>query len=131
MSLVQYYRSFLRTPYENANFMYGSGNQTGGLNNRFGGPLSGNPNPNVLFGSPTGGYNEGAIRNRNQELISGPYQNTITGSGKSKKSSDPRYWGTAGQLYNKSQMGNGPLINNYINPDTLHKTRPLLGSFVF
>ncbi len=125
MSLQQYYRSFLKTPYENA--LYLKEQRGGGNPNRFGSPLSGIPNRNVLFGSPTGGTDVGPIKNRNQELISGPYQSVIYGSGhgpvRKSKLTDPRYWGTVGQdFHGQGKRGGGPLMDNYINPPNLHST---------
>jgi hypothetical protein len=118
MALEQYYRSFLKTPYENAGY------QTGGGLTRFGSTLSGIPNRNVLFGSPTGGTNVGPLKNRNAELISGPYQNVIYGSGRGySRVTDPRAWGTVGQDYHgQGKRGRGKLMDNYINPPNLHST---------
>jgi len=139
--LTQYYRSFLNSPYQNANFMFNGGSkyrtlQRGGAINRFGAPLSGNPNPNVLFGSPTGGATGYLSKNRSPEFVSGAYSSNIRGSGNNiigirsnHMRSDPRYFGKSGidfkgqgKKRGQGQRGGSILMDNFINPQNYHST---------
>jgi hypothetical protein len=137
--LKAYYRTFLQQPYRNANYLKGSGKQSGGSINRFGSTLSGNANQHVLYGSPTGGAEGVVYKNRDPNLISGPYNSNIYGSGQmigneltqltgKGRSSNPKYWGKVGQDYH----GQGKLQDAYINPQTLHAPSPYgVGSRIF
>lgn len=106
MSLESYERSFLRIPYRNANYSNGGRRRRmrGGRMNRFGGPLSGNPNLRVFRGSPSGG----AI-------------------GRRSKYRDPYMLGGR-RCYHR---GRGPLMDNYINPRTTYHTYPMVGTTIY
>jgi hypothetical protein len=99
----------------------------GGLVTRFGAPLSGTANRNVLFGSPTGGYNAGYV-----PLIQAP--NEIAqfrykqGTGARKRRT--RRGGGLGDL--RSMPGQTRLMGQYINPQlAYYHTYPMIGSTVY
>jgi hypothetical protein len=83
--------------------------QYGSSRNRFGGPLSGNPNPRVLFGSPTGGMDAPRLN---------------------PKFFDPMQLGGKSKRNKRVKSGRGKM-DSFINPNTLNHTYPRIGSVVY
>lgn len=83
--------------------------QYGSSRNRFGAPLSGNPNPRVLFGSPTGGMDAPRLNPRFVD------PNQLGGKRKS----------------GKCKRGRGAKMDSFINPNTFGHTYPRIGSVIY
>lgn len=133
MSLERYYRSFLKTPFENADLHQGGGGKRkhkvwGGMVNRFGAPLSGNANSKYLFGSPTGG-----TTGRTTPLVKDKY---FVG-GRKRKGKRSHRGGSSPYLQEFGQNGSirtnssSKLMDEFINPNTYHKTFPRIGTTIY
>lgn len=107
------YRTFLKQPFatsalkEGGKKRKGRGVKRGGKITRFGSTLSGTPNPNFLFGCPTGGA-EGILTPniRGPEFLGGKRK--------------------------KHYRGSGSLMNDFINPSLgFYNTFPQIGSTIY
>lgn len=144
MSLTAYYRTFLKEPFLNADIHQGgsrSAIQCGGKMNRFGGPLSGNCNPNFLFGCPTGGtdatsklvpsvrdkYFVGGKRRKSKRGRGVDTLSDATGPGSIKSPYHFEY-GVNGTIRSNSSS---KLMDQMINPSTFHMTSPIVGSTIY
>ena len=119
-NISDYYRTYLgHQQFPNVVYKQGGkrkrqGKQRGGMITRFGSTLSGNPNPKVFRGSPTGGKIDKYLP-RSQD----PW---MIGSGNKKRM-------LKGGL---SRVNADRMMDSFINPNTLHhNTFPIPGTTIY
>jgi len=119
-NLADYYSTFLlKSPFINGAYKQGGRKrkrkQRGGMITRFGSTLSGNPNPKVFRGCPTGGMEDKYLpKSQDPWLI---------GSGRRKRRR---------MHHGGSRIRADMLMDNFINPNTLHhNTFPTPGTTIY
>ena len=128
-----YFRSFLKVPFANADIMQGGKKKHpkvwGGMENRFGAPLSGNANYKYLYGAPTGGttgHTTPLVKDK--YFVGGKKRKRRSHRGGSATSPYLKEFGPGGSIRSHSSS---VLQDDFINPNTFHKTFPTIGTTIY